>query len=57
MGFDTYTAFVVENDSNVHFPFNIFIETNELYTAAHNLDVDVAKLKSRVTALENKAGG
>lgn len=30
---------------------------NELYTAAHNLDVDVANLKSRVTALENKAGG
>nr|DAJ00767.1 MAG TPA: hypothetical protein [Caudoviricetes sp.] len=147
IGVDTYTvtpctAFVVENDSNVHFPFKIFIETNEgvtvepivvraplvqydraylltlprgttgikkayirkrngyrifqndlvfdimeapynyenylhalnyaenaeyrestngkineLYTAAHNLDVDVAKLKSRVTALENKAGG
>lgn len=30
---------------------------NELYTTAHNLDVDIAKLKSRVTALENKAGG
>ena len=34
IGFDTYTvtpftAFVVENDSNVHFPFKIFIETNE----------------------------
>lgn len=147
IGLDTYTvipctAFVVENDSNVHFPFKIFIETNEgvtvepfiarvpvvqydmaylltlprgttgikkayirkqngyrvfqndlvfdimeapynyenylhalnyaenaeyrkstnvkineLYTAAHNLDVDVANLKSRVTALENKAGG
>lgn len=147
IGFDTYTvtpctAFVVENGSNVHFPFKIFIETNEgvtvepivvhapfvqydtaylltlprgttgikkayirkrngyrifqndlvfdimeapynyenylhalnyaknaeyrestngkineLYTAAHNLDVDVANLKSRVTALENKAGG
>jgi hypothetical protein len=33
------------------------VKINELYTAAHNLDVDVANLKSRVTALENKAGG
>lgn len=142
IGSDTYTAFVVENDSNEYFFFKIFIETNEgvtvepivvhapfvpyhtaylltlprgttgikkayitkrdgyrifqndlvfdimeapynyenylhalnyaenaeyreftdgkineLYTAAHNLDVDVANLKSRVTALENKAGG
>ncbi len=147
IGIDTYTvtpytAFVVENDNNVHFPFKIFIETNEgvtvepivvkaplvrydtaylltlprgttgikkayirnrngyrifqndlvfdimeapynyenylhalnyaedaeyrestdgkideLYTVAHNLAVDVANLKSRVTALENKAGG
>lgn len=30
---------------------------NELYTGFVNLDGDVANLKSRVTALENKAGG
>lgn len=34
IGIDTYTvtpytAFVVENDNNVHYPFKIFIETNE----------------------------
>ena len=30
---------------------------NELYTGFENLDGDIANLKARVTALENKAGG
>lgn len=42
---------------NVEYRAITDVKINELYTAAHNLDVDVANLKSRVTALENKAGG